>query len=121
MHQKHPPAKAAFSRPGADGPPARARGIGAPNTIVANITSARKIPLRATIRPPARCAIIQYNATEAVAVPRRAQSRFLRELALDRIRQLEVLLGDTALIVRRQREGDAPVVHRDVRMMVHLL
>src|ERR1700693_1004599 len=102
MHQKHPPAKVAFSRPGADASAACARGIGAPNTIVANTASARKIPLRATIRPPARCAIIQYNATEAVAVPRRARSRLLRELALDRIRQLEVLFRDAALIMRRK-------------------
>src|SRR5580658_5048293 len=106
MHQKHPPAKVAVSRPGVAPSAAYAPREATPAAINATITAARKIRVRDIIRPPVR-------------PPRSFQAR---ELALDRIRELEILFrDDAALVMRRDRERDAPIVHRDViGMMIYL-
>jgi hypothetical protein len=63
-----------------------------------NVASIENKRGREIIHPPPRVAFISYNAAAALAVP---HSCLRFELALDCLAQLEVLLRNAALIVRR--------------------
>ena len=92
----------AVSSPGAAPSTARAtagRLRAAAKTSVANIKSEFR---RAIMHPPARCHhIVQRDGCGRGSAIAREFTLVLVNSLLDRIRQLEVLLGDAALIMRR--------------------